>query len=234
MTPVLLLIPGMLNDAELWADVRTQLPAQTDARVADIGSDSSVAAMADRAWALLTDVPPERSIVIAGFSLGGYVALQMLAHPKQPLHSIKAALLVSTSAQAETPEAAVARAKTLRAMERDFAATARGIAQWTTHEAEAALVTRIHAMMLRVGVSAAKRQIEAVMSRADHRDRLAKLTVPVTVLCGQQDRVTPPALSHALTDLIPGARYKPVDNAGHMLPMEQPMAVAQAIARSLQ
>lgn len=230
-TPIVLLLGGMLNDAQVWAEVRSLLPAPVDVRVADVGQDTSVAAMADRAWTLLVDAPLGQPIVIAGFSLGGYVALQMLMHPQRALH---AAVLVSTSAQPESPEAAATRAKTLRAMGRDFAGTTLGIAQWTTHEAGAALLERLHAMMLRVGPAAAARQIQAVTSRADHRERLGQLTVPVTVLCGQQDRVTPPALSQALSGLIPGAIYQPVDNAGHMLPMEQPLAVAQAIAGHLQ
>ena len=231
MTPVLLLIPGMLNDAALWDDVRCHLPPDTQVRVADVGLDTTVTGMADRAWALLADVPLDTPIVIVGFSMGGYVALQMLAQAQRAVH---AAVLMATSAQIESAEAAAGRAKTLRAMERDFAATAQGIAQWTTHEPSAALLERMHAMMLRVGPVSAARQIQAVTSRSDHHDRLTQLSLPVTVLCGLQDRVTPPALSQALADLIPGATFEPVAQAGHMLPLEQPLLVAQAIARHLQ
>ena len=49
------------------------------------------------------------------------------------------------------------------------------------------------------------------------------------MICGQQDRVTPPELSQELAALIPGAQLQLVSNCGHMLPVEQPTHLADAI-----
>jgi pimeloyl-ACP methyl ester carboxylesterase len=57
----------------------------------------------------------------------------------------------------------------------------------------------------------------------------AGLRLPVLVLCGGLDRLTPPALSAELTALIPGARLAVIDGAGHMLPLE----AADAVNRQL-
>jgi 3-oxoadipate enol-lactonase len=48
--------------------------------------------------------------------------------------------------------------------------------------------------------------------------------VPTLVVCGAEDRVTPPTLSRALTQLIPGARYEEIANAGHLTNLERPEA----------
>jgi 3-oxoadipate enol-lactonase len=57
---------------------------------------------------------------------------------------------------------------------------------------------------------------------ADQRDRAEAIRAPTLVLCGTEDRVTPPALSRELTHLIPGARYEQIDRAGHITNLERP------------
>jgi 3-oxoadipate enol-lactonase len=57
---------------------------------------------------------------------------------------------------------------------------------------------------------------------ADQRDRAAAIRVPTLVICGAGDKVTPPALSHELVELIPGARYEQIEGAGHLTNFEQP------------
>lgn len=128
MKPVLLLIAGMLNDEDVWADVRTALSSQADVRIA-LPVQASLPEMAAAAWSRVDDVPPQVPIVLAGFSLGGYVAIEMLARPKRPL---RAAALLSTSARPESPEAAATREKTIAAMRKDFAKVVQGIAAWNT------------------------------------------------------------------------------------------------------
>ena len=57
---------------------------------------------------------------------------------------------------------------------------------------------------------------------ADQRQRAAAIRVPTLVLCGSEDKVTPPALSTALARLIPGAQYEAIAGAGHLSNLERP------------
>jgi len=57
---------------------------------------------------------------------------------------------------------------------------------------------------------------------ADQRDRVHDIRVPTLVLCGDEDRITPPALSTALTRMIPGAQYEQIARAGHLINAERP------------
>jgi pimeloyl-ACP methyl ester carboxylesterase len=226
MKPVLLLVAGMLNDGEVWQDVASALSAQADVHVA-LPVQACVPAMAQAAWDGLADVAPHTPIVLAGFSLGGYVAIEMLARPVRPL---RAAVLIATSAQTETPAASAQRDKTIAAMQHNFAKLTQGLAPWNTHQANDALVARLRAMMLRVGADCAVRQLRAIAARHDHRDALARLALPVTVLCGAEDRVIPPAHAQDLAALIPSAKLHRVEAAGHMLPLEAPQAIVQALS----
>lgn len=225
--PVLLLIPGMLNDASLWTEVASDLRALADVRIADVSTQSRIADMADDAWALLADVPAEVPCVLAGFSLGGYVAIEMLARPRR---TWRAAALLSTSCLPESPEGVAGREKAIAAFTQDFEGTLQGIARrGLARNAPPALHESLCQMMRNVGAQAALRQTRAIMTRSDHRAALGALQLPVRVLCGDQDRITPPALSEALAATVPGAQLRPVHDAGHMLPLEQPGAVVAAL-----
>ena len=68
---------------------------------------------------------------------------------------------------------------------------------------------------------------------ADQRDRVAAIAVPTVVLCGAEDRITPPALSEELAALVPGARLAIIDAAGHLANAEQPAAFNAAIDQFL-
>ncbi|PDV97721.1 alpha/beta fold hydrolase [Candidatus Chloroploca asiatica] len=64
-------------------------------------------------------------------------------------------------------------------------------------------------------------------------DRLAQIAVPTLVLSGQFDSLVPPANSHRLADLIPGASYHQVSGALHNPMDERPYAFEKAVRRFL-
>ena len=218
MKPVVLLIPGMLNDARVWQPVAEALTPLAQVRVADVGADLTIPAMTARAWAQLSDVPASTPLLIAGFSMGGYVAIDMMA---QPARSVQALALLSTSALPEAPEGAAQREKTIVAMQSNFPKVVEGILQWNTHQGSPELLSMMRQMLLDVGPEVAVRQMRAIMARADHRVALSQLQLPVRVLCGRHDRVTPLALAQTLAQTIPTAQLHLIENAGHMLPLEQ-------------
>ena len=67
MKPVLLLIPGMLNDGRVWADVAALLAGDADVLMAEVSRQDSIARMRGDAWAQLADVPDSVPVVVAGF-----------------------------------------------------------------------------------------------------------------------------------------------------------------------
>ena len=94
----LALLPGLLCDGALWRHQIEGLGDVADCRVADFTSQSTTAAMAES----VLDLMPER-FALAGLSMGGYVALEIMA--RQPRRVIKLALL-DTRATPDSPEKA--------------------------------------------------------------------------------------------------------------------------------
>lgn len=74
--------------------------------------------------------------------------------------------------------------------------------------------------MARIDPAAYRIGAEAVWL-ADQRDRAHDIRVPTLVLCGAEDKVTPPALSRELVHLIPGAQLETISGAGHISNLEQ-------------
>jgi len=70
--------------------------------------------------------------------------------------------------------------------------------------------------------------------RFDVIDRLGKIHCPTLVLCGEEDRLTPPKYSHLLRDSIADAALTVIPDAGHMVMLEQPQRVNRAIEEFLQ
>lgn len=225
MKPVFLLIPGMFNTATIWDPVAAQLRPHADIRIADVLTQDSIAAMAADAWTLVASLAPGTPLVVCGFSMGGYVAIELLASHASGIHGVA---LVDTSAKVETPESLPVREKTISALERNFARTVEGIIPFSLHPAHhnGPLAEGMRVMMHGVGAPAAIRQTRAVMGRVGHRAALARLVIPALVVCGREDKVTPPALSEDLAALIPGSRLEWLSNAGHQTPIEQPAALA--------
>lgn len=57
---------------------------------------------------------------------------------------------------------------------------------------------------------------------ADQRDRMAAIRCPTLVICGSEDRITPPSLSEDLKDRIAGASLVEIAGAGHLSNAEMP------------
>lgn len=64
---------------------------------------------------------------------------------------------------------------------------------------------------------------------ADQVDRAASIDVPTLVVVGDEDVITPPALSEELVRLVPGATIEIIADAGHLINIEQPDAFNAAI-----
>jgi 3-oxoadipate enol-lactonase len=152
---------------------------------------------------------------ICGLSLGGIVAIAMHAADASRCASLILAdtFAVHTDGQA-IYDRSIAASNDLRAM-------AEGrVDVLLAQPADPAVRSEVVDTMARIDPAAYRIGADAVW-RADQADRAANIKVPTLVVCGTEDKVTPPSLSTALTALIPGARYEPIAGAGHISNLER-------------
>lgn len=229
-TAEILLIPGMLNLPSIWdaviAILRERLGASVGIQVANVLTQSSIADMAHDAWKCLDGVPEETPCYIVGFSMGGYVAQEMLTAPQR---AIRAAWLIATSAQTESPDSTLLREKAIVNLRQDFEKSIQSTARWGTYEKTQEQLEPLVQAMREVGSQTAIRQTQAIAQRRNQRDRLRDLDIPVHVICGTEDRITPAALSKDIAALVPTAHLQLAPDAGHMLPFEAPSVIAHSL-----
>ena len=213
----LVLIPGLLCDPDLWSHQTSHLADIAHITVADITAGEPIEA-------------PDK-FALAGLSMGGYVvqAIMRLAPER-----VERLALLDTSGRADTDDQRMRRSQLID-MSRigKFRGVTDRLLPILIHEdrlADEDLTDRVKAMAERVGPEAFHRQQMAIMSRPDGRSDFAGYNIPVLVVCGRQDALTPVALHEEMVDLIPGAKLAVIEDSGHLSSMERPQA-ATALLR---
>jgi pimeloyl-ACP methyl ester carboxylesterase len=213
----LLLLPGLLCDARVWHDQVQALADVAGAAVPDLTLDDSIAAMAARVLASA----PER-FALAGLSMGGYVAFEIL---RQQLARVSRLALFDTSAAPDSPERARQRRIGIAAIGQGrFVGVTRQLLPRLVHarHVDGPVGAEVQAMAQRVGAQAYLRQQGAILGRVDSRPLLPQINVPALVVVGADDVMTPPAESEAIATAIPGAVLHRLSACGHLPPMELP------------
>jgi 3-oxoadipate enol-lactonase len=153
---------------------------------------------------------------ICGLSLGGVVAIAMnAADPSRCASLILADTFAVHSGGRAIYDRSIAASSGLRGM-----AEAR-VDVLLAQPADPEVRSEVVETMARIDPAAYRIGAEAVWL-ADQRDRAANIQTPTLVLCGTEDKVTPPALSQDLAALVPGARIALIEDAGHIGNLERP------------
>jgi pimeloyl-ACP methyl ester carboxylesterase len=225
----LILLPGLLCDRALWQHQIVALGAIAVAQVADTTQQDNIDAIAGD---VLAKAPPQ--FALAGLSMGGYVALEIM---RQAPERVLKLCLLDTSARADTPEQKERRRLLLAmAQQGHFKGVTPRLLPMLIHPdriADKELTGVITAMAERMGRDAFKNQQTAIMNRADSRPTLKNITCPVQVIGGMQDALTPPDIVHEIADGIKGAKLDMIDACGHLSPLEQPEQVNNLMGRWL-
>ena len=164
--------------------------------------------------------------VIAGLSMGGYIAFALWRRHRQ---RVRALILADTRAGADTEET--------RAKRRELIALARakgsgavadlqiaGMVGRTTREKHPDVVDSVHRMLTMAPVEGVVGALEAMIARPDSTPTLATIDVPTLIIVGDEDVLTPPKEARAMHVQIPGSRLEILAGAGHVSNVERPAA----------
>lgn len=196
-------------------------------------SQDSVCRMSDLAAdavALLDHLDLGRAAVV-GLSMGGYAALALAEGAPERLRAL---VLADTRAGADTE---AARQNRLEAARRVLAEGTGFLVETlpakllgrTTREKRPDVVAQVQRMIGEAppaGVAAAQR---GMAWRPDRTRVLPSLDVPVLILVGEEDELTPPEESRAMEREVRGGELETIPEAGHLASLEQPELFNQAL-----
>jgi len=221
VTPVF--IPGLLCTEWLFhgqADIFSATAVFADTRQHD-----SITAMAAAALAQTSG-----QLVPIGLSMGGYVALEMAR--LAPVR-ISAMALFSTNCRQDTDAQRAYREQAIRLAQQDGfqGVTRQFLRKFLSSRAvaDAALVDGVLAMAADIGRLTFAKQQHAILGRYAQHNTLASLNVPLSIVCGTSDTLTPPALSQEMANLAPHADLRLLPNVGHLSTLEAANACRDAL-----
>ena len=159
--------------------------------------------------------------VVVGLSMGGYLALALLAaHPDR----VGSRVLADTRASAEAPEGMATRRETAEMLRRDGSAAFLDgfVPRALGPDPDPQVVARLRTIAERQPAKAMADATMAIATRSDHTALLPGIGVPTLVVVGEHDAVTTPAEHTGMAAAIPGATLAIIGGAGHMTALEQP------------
>ena len=196
---------------------------------------SSIMQLADDVAKLLDALHIDEPAVIAGISMGGYVAQHVaVRHPEKVSHLV----LIDTKFSADTPEARTSRS--------DLAATVGRVGQKVladamvpnllaaTDEARSKPERVENEQFLRrlIGkqsVATIQAALGALADRPDMSEPMQHFKKPVLLVCGKEDTITPPAVMESMEKILLQGQLAIVSEAGHLVPLEAPTVFQEAV-----
>jgi len=229
MTP-LVLLPGMMCDARLFAPQFAAFEGLRDVRMIAIDGADDVA---DLARHVLSRAP--QRFALAGLSMGGLVAMEVI---RQAPARVERIAFLDTNPLAETavvaarrePQIAKAQAGQLLEVMRDEMKP-RYLADGPARQD---ILKICMDMALTLGPEVFSRQSRALQTRPDQSDTLRGIRIPTLALCGREDTLCPIHRHQLMCDLVPGATLSIIDGAGHLPTLEQPALTNAALGRWLE
>ena len=229
----LVLIHGYPLDHSIWDPLAPFLEHNFDLIIPDLRgfgasdamqADHSIVDYASDIAGLLTHLGI-RKAYIAGHSMGGYVAL---AFAREYEERVSGLAMVSSQMAADTPERKEGRI-----------ATAKQVLQTGAGPVAEAMAPKLSAqpqwqefargLILRqppAGIAAA---LYAMAGRPDSSEMLSAFPFPVVIVHGDADELIPVQKGREMKSALPAAHFVELPGAGHLLMMEKPEQVAQAL-----
>ena len=234
----LVLIHGYPFDHSLWNAVRKELAGKVKVIAPDLPgfggtkvlkSEPSMDHYADFIAELL-DKENITAAVVAGMSMGGYVALSFAENYPDRLAGLA---LVATQAAADTDEARKARAAMIEKVNKDGpgvaadAITPKLFAEKNLPDEELEKVPQEGAAM--AGVEGISWALKAMAARPDRAFVLKNLECPALILHGAEDKIVPCERAQQMAHETNGGEFFEIKGSGHALPLEAPKVVAEKL-----
>jgi YbgC/YbaW family acyl-CoA thioester hydrolase len=191
----------------------------------------SVARYADDIVQVLDTLGVKRAVV-CGLSLGGYILFELL---RRHAGRVRAAVFCSSKAVADSAEARRGRDEMAALAEREGTAAVaeRLLPQLlasATFAAQPDVVAHVREMINRTPVPGLVGALRALRDRPDSTAMLGTIGVPALVIAGEEDKIAPADGLRAMAQAIPGAQVAVIPAAGHLAPLEQPLATSRVLA----
>jgi len=174
--------------------------------------------------------------ILCGLSMGGYIALR--AFERWPA-LFKALILCDTRSEGDTNEAKISRANGIKTIREQgtskFAEDSVKNLFWEGNtNNRIAEIKNVRQMIEKTSPDVICATSMALAARTDTTEILSDIKVPVLIIVGEHDKITPPIAAESLHENIQDSELVVIKNAGHLSNIENPMEFNEALVGFLE
>jgi 3-oxoadipate enol-lactonase len=165
-----------------------------------------------------------RKAVVCGLSMGGYIALNAIG--KYP-ERFEALILSDTQYIADTPEARENRLVAIENIKKygleDYAKESiKNLFAPGSLLSKETEVASVREMIVNTSKLSIYNSLHALAIRKETSGILSGIKIPVLILVGEEDKITPPEIAESMHKKITGSQLNIIENAGHLSNLENP------------
>jgi pimeloyl-ACP methyl ester carboxylesterase len=216
----LVLLPGFMCDADLWADMAGDLGKLGHLHYGNVYQDDTLEGMARR---VLAESPDK--FVLVGFSMGGFVARVLTSMAPERVSGVA---FIASSARGYSAEETERRKQGWQPGNRPPRANGVAAGLHPDRERDPVLLERLRGMQRRLGPEVRARQ--AALVRRDGYADLERIACPSLVIACRQDRLRSFAETERMAKHLPHSRFNIIEECGHMAPLEKPHELGGLLA----
>lgn len=213
----LVMIPGMMCDARLFAPQSELFSPDFEVIIPDLKGHNTISGFAEE---ILDHAPASFSLL--GLSMGGIIAMEIMRLAKTRIERVA---LLDTNPLAEKEEIKQRRISQIIAVKEGRLADIMRDEMKPNYLADGpekqSILDLCMDMAQNLGANVFEGQSHALMDRSDQTQTLKNTDIPALILCGREDQLCPIERHELMHDLMPGSQLEIIENAGHMPVLEQ-------------
>lgn len=220
----IVLIPGALASPVFWRYQVHHFQGRARFHYVDVLNSASIVDMAKR----FAEIAPNKFTLI-GFSMGGYVALELLRYIPQKVEKL---VLINSAAKTLSDKGQLERERSLTLISKgkfDFLISLifkNSIYDKNKHDD---LLSLLQTMAHEIGAENYIAQLNAILTKPDHTSLLSGIKCPTLLVASKQDKIMPTERSEHLENNIKNSKLVYLENCGHVAPLEQPELLNEAL-----
>jgi 3-oxoadipate enol-lactonase len=241
--PVIIFIHGFPFSKEMWNKQIDELKGKFRVIAYDVrghgnswsGTDDFSIELFVKDLLSLMDTLEIEKTALCGLSMGGYIALNAIEnHP----HRFDSLILCDTSCSADSPEAKEKRMKAIEGIwengiEKFADDSIKNFFAPESFIKKKDVIAGVREIMIGTTEKSVIRTLLALSNRKETCTTLWKIKVPVLILVGEEDKITPPEAAQFMHEEINGSVMSVIENAGHLSNLENPDQFNQQLKRFL-
>ena len=163
--------------------------------------------------------------ILCGLSMGGYIALNAIENFPERFDAL---ILSDTNCIADSPEAKEKRMNAIEniknnGVEKYAVESMKNLFAPESFKSKKGEIDAAWEMIVKTSTQSLYNTLHALSERKETCNKLSQIKVPVLIMVGSEDSITPPASASLMHEKIKGSFMQIIDHAGHLSNMENPV-----------